>query len=299
MTRALEQLERLARNPDVPILIEGETGTGKTMIARQLHALSPRAAGPFQHVTLAALEDTLANSDLFGHVAGAYTGADVHRAGCFVAAQHGTVFLDEIGKASPAIQQKLLHAVEQHEVTPLGSDRSVRVDVRVIAASNLMLADAVASGKFLPDLYARLESFRVRLPPLRERRADISLLIERCIEQHTFAAGNMRSRPTLSAPLMSALQRAPWPGNVRQLNGTIQRLLIEAEGAAEITFSHCPEMLRWLSDLQSDATPLSGPRIERAMVEARNNKTMAARALGIDRSTLHRALKRLAERRTC
>ncbi|HEY2849486.1 MAG TPA: sigma 54-interacting transcriptional regulator [Gemmatimonadaceae bacterium] len=295
MIRALEQLERLARHPEVPILIEGETGTGKTMVARHLHALSPRSAEAFQQVTLAALEDSLASSDLFGHVEGAYTDARGPRSGCFAAAQHGTIFLDEIGKASPAIQQKLLHAVEQKEITPLGSDRSVRVDVRVIAASNVALADAVAASAFLPDLYARFEPFRVQLPPLRERRADIPLLVERCIGEHTGESRAGRVRPVVHEALMDAFQDAPWPGNVRQLSGTIRRLLIEAGDSDEITFEHCPDTMSWLSDLQGSAGPLSGPRLEQALAETNNNKTLAARKLGKSRSAVQRALRRLEQ----
>ncbi len=159
--KALEQTRRFASHSDVPILIEGETGTGKTLLARYMHAISPRSDGPFEHVDIGTLDDTLASSELFGHIAGAFTDARRNRAGCFVSAKDGTIFLDEIGKASLAVQQKLLHAVEYGEVRPLGADRKVRVNARVVTASNRPLASLVEENRFLPDLHARLEAFRV------------------------------------------------------------------------------------------------------------------------------------------
>ncbi len=288
MTRALEELENLARNPDVPILIEGETGTGKTMVARHIHSISPRGAGPFQEVSLAALEDALANSDLFGHVVGGFTGAVRDRAGYFASAQHGTIFLDEISKASRGVQQKLLAAVEQREIRPVGSDRVVRVDTRIIAASNMPLADAVRDAGFLQDLYARLKMFRVSLPPLRERRADIPLLVERFVAAH--ATG--RHPPTISDALMHALCTAEWPGNLRELSGTLQRLLLDAGNATTITFDHCCDALHWLADLGGLGGPLTPERVAQVLAESENNVTHAAHKLGVSRATLHRFLKR-------
>ena len=292
MLRALEQLGRLARDPEVPILLEGESGTGKTLIARHLHALSPRARGPFHQVLLAAVDDQLAGSELFGHVAGAFTDAHRNRSGCFVSAHQGTLFLDEVGKASRPVQQKLLHAIEHGEIHPLGSDRAVRVDVRVVAASNIPIADIVASAAFLPDLYARLETFRVRLPALRERRADIPLLVERCLAAHTRTLGADGWRPTIDGELMRALELAPWPHNVRQLSATIRRLMLDADGAPRITMEHCTETLAWLRGPRIAASTLSAARAERATVECENNKSLAARTLGVNRSTLYRALGR-------
>jgi DNA-binding NtrC family response regulator len=292
MLRALEQLGRLARDPEVPILLEGESGTGKTLIARHLHALSPRARGPFHQVLLAAVDDQLAGSELFGHVAGAFTDARHNRSGCFVSAHQGTLFLDEVGKASLPVQQKLLHAIEHGEIHPLGSDRALRVDVRVVAASNIPIADIVASAAFLPDLYARLETFRVRLPALRERRADIPLLVERCLAAHTRTLGADGWRPTIDGELMRALELAPWPHNVRQLSATIRRLMLDADGAPRITMEHCTETLAWLRGPRIAASTLSAARAERATVECENNKSLAARTLGVNRSTLYRALGR-------
>jgi len=292
MIRALEALTRLAAHRDVPILIEGETGTGKTILARHLHALSPRASGPFQSVPVAALEDTLASSELFGHVAGAFTDARVSRAGGFLSAQHGTVFLDEIGKASPAVQRKLLHAIEHCEITPVGSDRAVRVDARVIAASNVPLANAVAAGTFLQDLYERFKVFRVWVPALRERRADISLLVKRCVVQHATEMGAGYHAPAISNALMSAFHDADWPGNLRELNGSIRRLLIDAGGAPELTIAHCRDSLGWPDDLDADAGPLTRERAMQALADADDNVALAARNLGVNRTTVYRALGR-------
>ncbi|MGH7653510.1 MAG: sigma 54-interacting transcriptional regulator [Gemmatimonadaceae bacterium] len=290
MKGALAELERLARNPTVPILIEGETGTGKTMVARHLHEISPRAAGPFAHVMLAGLDDSLANSDLFGHVPGAFTGALGLRKGIFASAQHGTIFFDEIGKASRAVQQKLLTAIEQREIRPVGSDCIMHVDTRVIAASNVPLADAVAAGEFLPDLYARIRTFRVTIPPLRKRRADIPLLVERFVAEHIREDG-AADVPTVSAELMHAFVTADWPHNVRELSATIQWLLIAADGAAELTLDHCRGPLSWLV-AGEEPGPLTAEQAERALAEANGNVSQAARILGKDRSTLYRALHR-------
>lgn len=291
MTTALAELESLARHPNVPILIEGETGTGKTMVARHLHAVSQRV-GDFWEVTLAALEDALANSDLFGHVRGGFTGAVESRKGFFVSAQHGTIFFDEIGKASLQVQRKLLTAIEQHEIRPVGSDRAASVDVRVIAASNLPLADAVAAKTFLPDLYERIQTFGVTIPPLRERRADIPLLAGRLLAAHMRVDAPGREVPRISADLMRVFLNAHWPGNVRQLSGTIQRLLVAAGGAPELTLDHCCGKLAWLVAESAAGEPLTAEEVKQALADAGGNMTRASRTLGKSRSTLYRALDR-------
>lgn len=298
--RALEQIERFARDRHAPVLIEGETGTGKTVIARHLHQHSPRGSSSFQYVVLSALDDALANSELFGHVPGAFTDARSSRAGHFASAHGGTLFLDEIGKASLAVQRKLLHAIEYGEIRPLGADRDMRVDVRIVAATNVPLADAVARDGFLPDLYARLGMFRVRLPALRERRADIPVLAEYYLAQNAPSCGYDAELPRIDAGLMDALVRADWPYNLRQLHATMHRLVLEAEGDSVITLAHCRDDLGYLRD--SAATPsatLTLEEMESAIARAGNNVSRAAKSLGIDRTTLYRKLNMLrGERRS-
>jgi DNA-binding NtrC family response regulator len=291
--KALEQIRRFARHSDVPILIEGETGTGKTLLARYLHAMSPRSRGPFEHVDIGTLDDTLASSELFGHIAGAFTDARRNRAGCFVSAKDGTIFLDEIGKASLAVQQKLLHAVEYGEVRPLGADRKVRVNARVVTASNRPLSSLVEENRFLPDLHARLEAFRVYLPPLRQRRADIPLLVQCYVASHAPGCGYGNSLPAVAPELMQALTQAPWPYNLRQLSSTVHCLLFEAEGACELTLIHCRENLQYLRGFARRDTSLALDDIERAIADADHNISLAASRLGLDRSTLYRRRARL------
>jgi transcriptional regulator with GAF, ATPase, and Fis domain len=179
--KCVAQARRFAHDCDAAILIEGESGTGKTQIARLVHDSSPRRNAPFHDVVLSTLDDTLAGSELFGHVQGAFTDARQPRAGHFPSAHGGTLFLDEIGKASLAIQQKLLHAIEYGEIRPVGSDRRVRVDARIVAATNIPLSLLVDEGRFLPDLRARLDAFRIHLPPLRHRRGETPRPVEQYV----------------------------------------------------------------------------------------------------------------------
>lgn len=286
---ALARVERFARDRYAPILIEGESGTGKTTIARYLHQRSPRSSGPYHCVVLSTLDDTLASSELFGHVAGAFTDARHSRAGHFVSANGGTLFLDEIGKASRAIQQKLLHAVEYGEVRPVGSDRDMRVDARIVVASNVPLEQLVEKNEFLADLYARVGTFRVVLPPLRERRADIPLLINRYVAKHATGCG-YSGVPDVHAELLGALQSAAWPQNMRQLDATVHRLLVEAEGAATISLEHCTDDLSYLRP-DSARGALTVERVDVALSRA-GSISGAARLLGVDRTTVHRFQRR-------
>ncbi len=291
--RLLEELHRLARSPKVPILLEGESGTGKTVIARHIHDSSPRSAAPFHAVNVAVLDDALAGSELFGHVAGAFTDARHSRTGHFVSANSGTLFLDEIGKAGRGVQRKLLQIIETGELRPVGSDRSVRVDVRIVAASNRPLAELTANGSFLPDLYARLEIFRVRLPALRERRADIPLLVDDAISAHHLACGYDR-QPEVSLQLMDALKRAPWPNNLRELDSSIHRILLDAEGAPALLLEHCMGCLGYLRELGGrSATPTNSAIVE--AIARHGSVIKAARELGVDRGTLYRRRRRSAE----
>jgi two-component system NtrC family response regulator len=273
------------------VLIEGESGTGKTQLARKLHRMSPRANSAFQSIVLSAIDDSLAGSELFGHVTGAFTDARYTRAGHFATAANGTLFLDEIGKASKSVQQKLLHAIEYGEIRPIGSDRDVRVDVRIVAASNVSLAELSESGAFLPDLYARLSAFRIVLPPLRERRPDIPLLVEYFVKARAADAGYGHV-PTIHPALMDALQAAAWPNNLRQLDGAIFRLLVDAGNVAELRLEHCLDELSYLREMsEASDEPLSAEAAIEA-IERAGSVSGAARLLGVNRTTVHRARKR-------
>lgn len=281
---ALLRIERFASDVTAPILLQGESGTGKTMLARHIHAVSPRSHRRFQHVVLSTLDDGIASSELFGHVAGAFTDARRPRAGHFASANDGTLFLDEIGKSSHALQCKLLHALEYGEIRPVGSDRDLRVDARIVAATNVDLETLVADDRFLPDLHARLATFRVILPPLRERRADIPQLVNECVIRHAHAAG-YGDRPTVHPELMARMQRAPWRNNLRELDATVHRLLLEANGAPCITPGHCTDELGYLATDNGDAGKLTVSHIDEA-VSRTGSLSAAARLLGVDRKTL-------------
>jgi DNA-binding NtrC family response regulator len=287
---ALHLLERYARHEHAVVLIEGESGTGKSYFAQQLHRTSLRARGSYQCVVLSTLDDNLAASDLFGHVRGAYTDARHQRSGCFSSATGGTLFLDEIGKASSSVQRKLLHAIERREIWPVGSDRPIRIDVRLVAATNVPLTELVASGGFLPDLLARLSAFRVRIPPLRERAGDIPALVDQFLEVRAAQCGYTGGTPDVDPRLLKLLQAAEWPNNLRQLDATVQRLLIHADGAPMLTVEHLGEDI---VDLRAPASePTLTPARVREAVEAAGSKTDAARLLGVTRQTVHRYLMR-------
>lgn len=279
---ALRRVTRFARSSAAPVLLQGESGTGKTHLSRLIHELSPRRQAPFQHHVLSTLDDALASSALFGHTSGAFTDARQSRAGHFVSANGGTLFLDEIGKTSLAVQAKLLHALEYHELQPVGSDRTVRVDVRIVAATNVDLRDLVAEGRFLPDLLARLAVFRIVLPPLRQRRADIPVLAKESLVRYAPACGYAQA-PEIDPALMTALRNAKWKDNIRELDATIHRLLIEADGSPRITLRHCTDELAYLA-ARRDPRSLTPEEIDEAV--ARNGVSGAAMIFGVDRKTL-------------
>jgi DNA-binding NtrC family response regulator len=252
--------------------------------------MSVRSRGSYHCVVLSTLDDNLAASDLFGHVRGAYTDARSSRPGCFSSASGGTLFLDEIGKASASVQRKLLHAIERREIWPVGSDRPIRIDVRLVAATNVPLTELVASGAFLPDLLARLSAFRVRIPPLRERAADIPALVEQFLETHASQCGYTSGSPSVDERLLRLFKTAEWPNNLRQLDATVQRLLINADGADVLTLDHLGDDIADLEMPASEQT-LTPARV-REVVDAAGSKTDAARLLGITRQTVHRYLMR-------
>ncbi|MBI3696220.1 MAG: sigma-54-dependent Fis family transcriptional regulator [Acidobacteria bacterium] len=277
---------------DAGVLIEGETGTGKELVARMIHSNSPRAQGPFIPVDCAAIAPTLLESELFGSVRGAFTGADRDRVGVFEAANHGTAFLDEIGEVDPGFQPKLLRFLQEHEVRPLGSARSRAVDVRVIAATNRDLQKMVESGKFREDLWFRLNVVRLKIPPLRERRSDIPLLIRHYLTRYNeHYEHNLR----LSEPALKALQEYTWPGNVRQLKHLIEKVVIltqspvldgeDARQALEELDPH-ERPVESLADAEAE-------QIRKVLAATGGNKSRAAQILGIERKTLYRKLERM------
>lgn len=296
LMRVLLVLDRIVET-ELPVLLTGESGTGKEVVARALHASGPRRRGPFVATNVAALAPDLAESELFGHVRGAYTGAERDRAGLLREAAGGTLFLDEVTEMAPDLQVKLLRVLEQRTVRPVGGDREQPIDVRLIAATNRDVAAAVASGAFREDLYFRLAVVTVALPPLRERLDDLPLLAQHFVAE--FVQGSSRAAPALSPALLAALRARRWPGNVRQLRNEMQRLCaLAADGELR------PEAL------SPEALPLAGgadPRglpstlelaalerwaIDQALAATKGNKAEAARLLGIGRRTLYAKLGR-------
>jgi transcriptional regulator with GAF, ATPase, and Fis domain len=219
MAKVYDLIERVLPS-HFPVLIQGESGTGKELVARALHKYGPRKDKPFVSDNCAAIPETLLESELFGHKKGSFTGAVGDRKGHFETANYGTIFLDEIGDMSPAMQTKMLRVLQDGEVRPVGGDRVIHVDVRVIAASNKDLRDLVAKKQFREDLYFRLNVITIFLPPLRERKEDIPLLMEHFLKR---AATETGRNVTVTAAALKALQKHRWPGNVRELENEIRR----------------------------------------------------------------------------
>ncbi len=271
---------------DAPVLILGESGAGKEVVARLVHRWGPRAAGPLVVANCAGLPPTLVESELFGHARGAFTGADRDRPGLFRAADRGTLFLDEIGELPLALQPKLLRAVETGEVTPVGQDVTVRVDVRLVAATHRDLAAAVRDGGFREDLYYRLNVVELAVPPLRERPEDVLPLAR------AFAAGFTRLAVRFSPQATQALLAHPWPGNVRELRNAVQRACLLCRGDVVLP-SHLPPAVAAHADAAPPAPTDAGRlcAVERAAIRAAldecgGNRTQAARKLGLSRRGL-------------
>jgi two-component system response regulator HydG len=294
----LELAETVAPT-DSTILLSGESGTGKEVLARYVHTLSGRADGPFFSINCGALPESLLESELFGHVKGSFTGAVKDKEGLLVAARGGTFFLDEIGEMTPALQVKLLRALQEREVIPVGATEAVAVDVRIIAATNRDLEEEIRRGTFRSDLYYRLNVIALHLPPLKERREDIPLLarhfLTRLGEKDPEAGV-----PTLSEEAREALLEYDWPGNVRELENALERAAVVSEGG-EIRTEHLPERVIEppMPRLVDEEPPANPPMevIERAYIEwvlraEGGNKSRAAEVLGIDPSTLYRKLNR-------
>ena len=287
----LETVDRVAVR-DVSVLVTGESGTGKELIARRIHTRSPRAGGPFVAVNCAALPETLAESELFGHERGAFTGADRQRRGRFEEASGGSLFLDEVGELSAALQAKLLRVLEERVVRRLGGGEDLPVDVRLIAATNRDLAGAAAPGGFRQDLYFRLAVVPVTLPPLRERPGDVALLASHLVGQ--LAARHRVAAAPLEAEALAALERHDWPGNVRELRNVLERALV-VRGGAPIRVQDLA--LAPGGPAAGGAVPLDRDAREReavleALRRADGNREEAARLLGVSVRTLYYRLRR-------
>jgi len=275
---------------DATVIIEGETGTGKELVARMIHRLSLRAKQPFVAVDCTSIAPSLLESELFGAMRGAYTGADRDRVGVFEAANKGTVFLDEIGEIEKNFQASMLRFLQEHEIRPVGASRSKEVDVRVIAATNRDLQRLVDDGKFREDLWYRMNTVRIVMPPLCERRDDIPMLA-------TFFLNKYNGRYNREVRLMQsgerALQDYTWPGNVRQLQHVIERLTILADRidadtvhTALTAMESRDKPVETLADAEED-------QIRKVLAATGGNKSKAAQILGIERKTLYRKLERM------
>jgi transcriptional regulator with PAS, ATPase and Fis domain len=276
----------------VTVLIEGETGTGKELIARMIHRYSTRSDRPFVAIDCGAIAPTLLESELFGAVRGAYTGSDRDRIGYLEAANHGTVLLDEIGEIDSAFQLKLLRFLQEREIRPVGTTRSRQIDVRVIAATNKDLNGLVQEGKFREDLWYRLATVPIRVPPLRERHGDIPLLAQYFVER---ANNRFATAAKLTESGLRVLAEYTWPGNVRQIQHLIERLAILAPGGridegAVRSAIHSMQPRDTTTETLADA---EAEQIRKVLAAAGGNKSRAAKILGIERKTLYRKLERM------
>jgi transcriptional regulator with PAS, ATPase and Fis domain len=292
MQEVLELAARVAPI-DTTVLVYGESGTGKEFIVRMIHDQSARASAPFVSVNCAALTESLLESELFGHVRGAFTGATRDKAGLFEVAGSGTLFLDEIGEVAPTVQAKLLRALQEHEIRRVGAERTIKVNARVVAATNRDLKDAVAKGTFREDLYFRVGAFVITVPPLRERRDDIPALVHEFVRRAGVRV--KKDVKTVSAEAMTALINYEWPGNVRELEHAIERAVILAHASSvsvrelppEITQRKRSGPIRDGLNLQSQERDL----IRRALERYKGNRKQAAEALHISTVTLWRKMK--------
>ena len=292
--RAVVELVHRVAGTSVPVLVLGETGTGKELVARAIHANGPRKEAPFVAVNCAAVPEALLESELFGHVRGAFTGATQTRRGLFVEATGGTLLLDDIGDMPLVLQGKLLRVIETGEVRSVGSDAPRKTDVRIIAATHRDLPAAVKEGRFRQDLFFRLNVVPLHIPPLRERRADIPLLVEHFLQRTRQRLPGSPAR-TLSADATKLLLDYSWPGNVRELENLVDRWIIMGEGR-EISAAEVRGALGDLGDHPLDAArrglvtlqELEQQYIAWVLEKAGGNRTRAAEILGIDPSTLYR-----------
>jgi transcriptional regulator with PAS, ATPase and Fis domain len=314
--REVSRLTRLVAPTQASVLIVGETGTGKELVARAVHGLSRRADGPYVRVNCGALTESLLESELFGHVKGAFTGAIENKTGRFEAAHGGTLFLDEIASMSPKLQVKVLRVLQEKEFERVGASQTIKVDTRVVAATNQYLEDEIASGRFREDLYYRLNVVPIFLPPLRERPDDIPVLARHFLERHS--EENHRDTPELTAAFVRMLQAHDWPGNVRELENYMARALVLADsqaltpdrvappGRVERRWRALPArggdlmtLIRQLVRVGIDSLPEGAlnkrivEAVERELIEevlrqCNGVQVTAARRLGVNRNTLHK-----------
>lgn len=289
MLQIMHDLNKIAESR-VPIMIQGETGTGKTLLARQIHAMEKRKGTPFYTIDCTSLAETLLESELFGHVRGAFTGASASKRGLLEEAQGGTIFLDEIGELSLTTQAKLLHAVQEREIKPVGSNKVVHIDVRFIVATNRDLREEVKNGRFREDLYFRLSVFPVFLLPLRERKDDLHDLIEFFIRRANERYGKMVKR--VHPVALRQLMAASWPGNIRELENLIERAVLLAEGRELLAenLGHSPNKDKQSNQplpLRLVMKDVEREAICQALKEVGGSRTKAAKMLGISRRALY------------
>ncbi|MBN2210177.1 MAG: sigma-54-dependent Fis family transcriptional regulator [Sedimentisphaerales bacterium] len=295
MLRILDTLRRAATS-DITVLLRGESGVGKELLANAIHQNSPRKNGPFVPVNCAGLSDSLLESELFGHVKGAFTGAAGDRKGVFAVADDGTLFLDEIGDMPLAMQAKLLRVLEDHTVIPVGSTTGFKVDVRIISATNQNLQEGIEKKKFRQDLYFRIRGVDVEIPPLRQRRGDIEPLLNYFIRE--FSEKENRPVKGFTPPALRLLKQYEWPGNVRELRNTIKTMVVLAEkewlDVADLPFEMHhrqgeDETLSQLAGVKLDE--LEKTAIRRTLELVKGNREQAAKMLGIGERTLYRKIK--------
>jgi two-component system nitrogen regulation response regulator NtrX len=297
--QAVQQASRVARS-DVAVLLSGESGTGKELLAAHIHRESPVAGGPFVKVNCAAIPTDLIESELFGHEKGAFTGAAAMRRGKFELADGGTIFLDEVGDLHEASQAKLLRVLQDGEIQRLGGETPIRVDARVISATNRRLDELVADGRFREDLYYRLSVFPIRVPALRERAQDVGELARYFLADFC-SRNNFRPR-TIDAEAVALLERYAWPGNVRELRNVVERMTILATSDRLAADSvplevRLPSSQRAAAGLQEVRDTAERDRIRRALEDTDWNVSGAARLLGTERTALHKRIRTLGLKR--
>jgi DNA-binding NtrC family response regulator len=319
--REVYELTRRVAATNATVLLTGETGTGKELVARALHRLSPRSTGPFVRVNCGALSESLLESELFGHVKGAFTSANENRTGRFEAAHGGTIFLDEINSVSYKLQVKLLRILQEHEFERVGDTRTIQVDCRILAATNRDLLEEIDAGRFREDLYYRLNVVPIYLPPLVDRREDVPPLVEYFAS--SYAAANRRPVPSIPKETLSALKEYSWPGNVRELQNYVERAIVLSQGET-LTLNLFPPQVRGLAPVRvgrerpKDVESLCRELVARGMTDTDDTgtgvydyvvslaektliqhvlsvcqgiQTKAAARLGINRNTLHKKIQ--------